>query len=146
MLLPDTGTCRTVEASCGTAAGAACCPSLYHSAVSPPLPEQITKMPGLCGGSLFCNTTRTTDASGNYWPTGVCVANKPDAGSFGKSCLIMTSGVGVNTKCGPSWGVGYCVYPGDKPTGDMRDQLCTPCPAVSVVAAEPSKYFGCKSM
>lgn len=74
------------------------------------------------------------------------MANKPDCGTFGKSCCVLTSGVATSTKCGDTWGVGYCVYPGGVPTGDMRDQVCTQCPAVSVVAADPSKYFGCKSM
>ena len=85
------------------------------------------------------------DAAGNYWPLGVCVANKPGCGVFGKSCCIQTSGVATSSVCGPTWGVGYCSYPGGKPTGDMRDQVCTQCPAVGVVAANPSKYFGCKS-
>ena len=85
------------------------------------------------------------DAAGNYWPLGVCVANKPGCGVFGKSCCIQTSGVATSSVCGPTWGVGYCSYPGGKPTGDMRDQVCTQCPAVGVVAANPSKYFGCMS-
>jgi len=140
------GKCRQVDLSCGTGPGKACCPSLYRTGVNPALPESITKMPGLCADKLFCNTTSTTDASGSYWPQGVCVANKPDCGAFGKSCCIQTSGVATSTVCGPTWGVGYCVYPGGKATGDMRDQVCTQCPAVSEVAANPSKYFGCKSM
>lgn len=140
-----TGKCRVVDAACGTAAGKACCPSQYHTATNPPLPAAISSMAGLCGGSLFCNTTSTTDAAGNYWPTGTCVANKPDCGSFGKPCCIVTSGVATSTQCGPSWGVGYCAYPGGKSTVDVQEQVCTPCPAVSVVAAEPQKYFGCRA-
>jgi hypothetical protein len=138
------GTCRQFDASCGSGAGKACCPSSYHTGVNPPLPASISKLPALCGDKLFCNTTSTTDASGNYWPRGTCVANKPDCGTFGKSCCVMTSGVATSTTCGPTWGVGYCVYPGGTVTNDMQDQVCTQCPALSVVAADPSKYFGCK--
>jgi hypothetical protein len=140
------GTCRTIDTSCGTGPGKSCCPSLYHTAVHPPLPPSITNLPGTCGDKLFCNTTSSTDAFGSYWPQGTCIANKPDCGTYGKSCCIQTSGVATTMQCGPGWGAGYCGYPGGSATSDMRDMVCTQCPAVDVVAADPSKYFGCKSM
>jgi hypothetical protein len=139
------GTCRTVDLSCGTGPGKSCCPSTYHTAVNPALPNNITSLPGTCGNKLFCNTTSSTDAFENYWPQGTCISNKPDCGAYGKSCCMYTSGVASSTQCGPEWGAGYCVYPGGKATGDMRDMVCSQCPAVDVVAADPSKYFGCKS-
>lgn len=118
---------------CG-ALGKACCPSLYHQGTNPPQ----TKLPDLCASGSFCQNK-------------VCVANKPDCGKFGKSCCVQTSGVATSTQCGPlQWDApgphGYCAYPKGKPTGDMRDQVCSTCPAKAVVSADPFKYFGCPNM
>ncbi|KAF8062806.1 hypothetical protein HT031_004136 [Scenedesmus sp. PABB004] len=140
---PLLGTCRRVPAGCGAAPGAPCCPSLYHVASNPALPS-----PSICAGDAFCDYLRPGEPGFNPdWPAGTCTANRPGCGAIGASCCISTGGVSVDARCGAGWGQpgpkGYCAYPGGKATRDMRDQACRACPAASVVAANPSAYWGC---
>lgn len=137
------GVCVPVAPDCGTGPGKACCPSLYHQAINPPLPDG-TLQRGLCSGNTFCQRESSPPGADYRLAKGVCVANAPGAGSLGKPCVIETSSVSTNTVCKPPGGQrGYCAYPNGTPTGDMRDMLCTLCPPASEVAKSPEKYWGC---
>ena len=102
---------------------------------------------------MFCNYdvikpgNATADAAlmKRPYPTGTCLANKPDCGQFGKSCCVFTSGAATGTKCGAQWGEsgpkGYCAGPnGQQMYVWNKDLVCGQCPAN---VSHPQEYFGC---
>jgi hypothetical protein len=144
-VLARAGTCRKVALDCGTAAGRACCPSLYRASTNPPLAGTVVDATGdLCDARRNLMCVRTSSSAPGA--AGTCAANKPDCGRIGSSCCVTSGSVSTRLRCGAEGDEqgprGYCAFPGGRDTGDMRDMVCTPCPAPSVVAADTGNTYG----
>lgn len=147
--------CAPVPKDCGTGAGKPCCPALYRTVTNPVFSDPTMGQGCARGGNtMFCNYdvinpgNATADAAlmKRPYPTGTCLANKPDCGQFGKSCCVFTSGAATGTKCGARWGEsgpkGYCSGPnGQQMYVQNKEMVCSQCPANA--SQNPQKYFGC---
>jgi hypothetical protein len=144
--------CVAPPKNCNTGPGSPCCPSGYPLAMNPPTGKE-----GSCSGNLFCDMDPRAPAypGMSLLPPfvamqGVCRANTPDCGKFGKRCCIGNSGRTSILQCedqNPSQ-KGYCANAAGRTpsTGAASSELiCTRCPAKLDVTFEQDshKYSHC---